>query len=262
MAGSRAKLPARELKDFLDEKANQYNRPSFIGTDPVQVPHEYSGKTDIEIAAFLTATLAWGRKATIISNARRLLAQMEGGPHDFIMLADREDLSRFLPFVHRTFNGRDCIYFLEALQGIYRDHGGLGTVFQDAFIRYGEIPRAMIHFRELFFRHASPGRTAKHVPDIQRNSSGKRLNLFLRWMVRRDARGVDFGLWERIPMAALYVPLDVHTGSVARKLGLLTRRQNDWKAVEELTARLRELDPADPVKYDYALFGLGSFEDF
>ena len=251
-----------DLKAFLDEKASLYNTRSFIASDPIQVPHRYSHPEDIEIAAFLTATLAWGRKASIIASANKLLSLMPGGPRQFISGAAEPDLERFLPFVHRTFNGFDCIYFMGSLRRIYDEHGGLGQVFQNAYEQSGDVSRAIVRFRELFFHHRDPGRTAKHVPDITRNSAGKRINMFLRWMVRRDRQGVDFGIWERIPMHALYVPLDVHSGTVARKLGLLTRKQDDWKAVVALTGRLREFDPDDPVRYDYALFGLGSFEQF
>ena len=262
MGGWNSEISRADLKTFLDEKAGLYNKTSFITSDPIQVPHQFSDPADIEIAAFLTATLSWGRKTTIIASARRLISLMGGGPHAFLMDTDKEDLARFLPFVHRTFNGIDCIYFLMALKRIYRDFGGLGQVFREGYAQYGDLAPAMIRFRELFFQQTDPGRTAKHVPDLQRNSAGKRINMFLRWMVRRDQNGVDFGIWNQIPMKALYIPLDVHSGSVARKLGLLSRKQNDWKAVAELTSNLREFDPDDPVRYDFALFGLGSFERF
>ena len=255
-------MERQAIKEFLDEKADLYNAVDFIGTDPIQVPHQYEDPADIEIAGFLTAILAWGKKTTIISKARELLSLMPGGPHAFIRDFNEEDLDRFLPFVHRTFNGMDCIYFLTALQHLYRYEGGLRSTFEEGYLLHGNLFGAIVRFREVFFRVADPGRTAKHIADPSRGSSGKRLNMYLRWMVRTDRRGVDFGLWKKIPMHALYVPLDVHTGSVARKLGLLNRRQNDWKAVEELTSRLREFDPDDPVRYDFALFGLGSFEQF
>ena len=251
-----------ELKSFLDEKADCYNTADFIGTDPIQVPHQFTKNADIEIAAFLTATLAWGQKTTIIRNATLLLSWMPGGPHEFILNAREEELTKFLPFVHRTFNGIDCIYFLKALGNIYRHHGGIGQLFESQYAQHGELFRSMVHFREVFFRAAFPARTAKHLANIENGAIGKRLNMFLRWMVRRDKKGVDFGIWEGIPMHALFIPLDVHSGTVARKLGLLERKQNDWRAVTELTGRLREFDPEDPVRYDFALFGLGSFEKF
>lgn len=250
------------LREFLDIKAETYNSREFISSDPIQVPHRFEQREDIEITAFLTATISWGQKRTIIDNAQKLISMMEGGPHEFLLHESEDDLGRFLPFVHRTFNGFDCIYFIRALGRIYRECGGLGRIFKEGFVKYGDLAPAIAAFREEFFRAGDPGKTARHLADISRNSAGKRINMFLRWMVRRDNRGVDFGLWDSIPMAALYVPLDVHTGSVARKLGLLRRRQDDWKAVEELTGRLREFDPDDPVRYDYALFGLGSFEKF
>lgn len=262
MAWSNLKIGFTELKSFLDEKADQFNAQDFIGTDPIQVPHQFSNPADIEISAFLTATIAWGQKPTIIRNAIKLMSWMPGGPYEFILNAEEEELTKFLPFVHRTFNGIDCIYFLKALRNIYRHHGGLRQLFESEYALHGDLFRSMVNFREVFFQTASPGRTAKHLANIDNGASGKRLNMFLRWMVRRDKKGVDFGIWEGIPMHALFIPLDVHTGTVARKIGLLKRKQNDWKAVTELTGRLREFDPEDPVRYDFALFGLGSFEKF
>ena len=250
-----------ELKAFLDEKASLYNSPGFIETDPIQVPHQFETPEDIEISAFLTATLAWGQKTTIIANARKLISWMPGGPYEFLMGTD-DNLARFLPFVHRTFNGLDCIYFLKALKYIYQFHGGLKGLFEQNYAIHGDLFQAMVSFRKTFFQVEDPGRTSKHLANLNNGSSGKRLNMFLRWMIRKDEAGVDFGLWTSIPMHALYLPLDVHTGNVARKLGLLERRQNDWKAVVEVTQRLQEFDSDDPVRYDYALFGLGSFEKF
>ena len=251
-----------ELKSFLDEKADQYNSVSFISTDPIQVPHQYKDPEDIEIAAFLTAILSWGQKATIISKSGELLSRMQGSPHEFIMEFREKQLNRFIPFVHRTFNGLDCIYFLRALQRVYRHHGGLQLVFEEGYKEHGDLFNAIVRFRKIFLQIADPGRTVKHLADPLKGSSAKRINMFLRWMIRSDKRGVDFGIWEGIPMSELYIPLDVHTGSVARKLGLLNRKQNDWKAVRELTEKLRQFDPEDPVRYDFALFGLGSFERF
>lgn len=258
----RSDIARSDLKAFLDEKADFYNSPAFIETDPIQVPHQFEKREDIEISAFLTAILSWGRKRTIISNANKLISWMPGGAHRFVMEHREEELERFIPFVHRTFNGMDCIYFLGALQNLYRDHGGLKGIFEEGYAVHGDLFQAVRSFREKFFQSGDPGRTAKHIADPGNGASAKRIHLFLRWMVRRDHKGVDFGLWEGIPMHALYIPLDVHTGNVARKLGLLHRKQNDWKAVVELTERLRELDPDDPVRYDFALFGLGSLEQF
>ncbi len=250
-----------ELKAFLDEKTEKYNRPAFIESDPVQVPRQFSRKENIEIAAFFTATISWGNRPAIIKNALRLMEWMDNSPYDFIMKSPATGFNVLNPFVHRTFNGGDCIYFARSLKNIYSNHGGLQQVFETGFQQEGSVKAALEYFHSVFFEF--PGeRTRKHVANVQRGASAKRLNMFLRWMVRNDHRGVDFGLWEGIPQSALMLPLDVHTGNVARKLGLLNRKQNDWKAVEEVTATLRKFDPADPVKYDFALFGLGIFEKF
>lgn len=251
-----------ELKEFLEEKYYHYNCERFIESDPIQIPKQFEDPKDIEIAGFLAATIAWGQRKTIISNMNKLLSQMENTPYDFIMQADEEDLNQFRDFKHRTFNGVDCIFFLQSLRNIYQNYGGLKNIFESGYRNYGSIASAIRAFRELFFELPYPERTKKHVADISKKSSAKRLNMFLRWMVRRDDRGIDFGLWDNILMKDLYIPLDIHSGNVARKLGLLKRKQNDWQAVEELTAKLKEFDPNDPVKYDYALFGLGVFEKF
>jgi len=249
------------LKEFLDEKAEKYNRPLFTETDPVQVPRQFIQKENIEIAAFLTATISWGSRPAIIKNALRLMALMNNRPYEFILNAAPSDFEALKPFVHRTFNGDDCIYFAQSLKNIYEKHGGLQPVFENGFKKGNSIKAALQHFHNLFFE--LPGeRTRKHVANVERGASAKRLNMLLRWMIRNDNKGVDFGLWQGIPTSALMLPLDVHTGNVARKLGLLTRKQNDWKAVEEVTETLRTFDPEDPVKYDFALFGLGIFEKF
>ena len=250
----------RELKQWLDDYYDYFNRRSFITSDPIQVPHQYEDPRDIEIAGFLTAILSWGQRTVIIRNATRMMESMPGGPYRFLIESNDDNLESFRQFKHRTFNGTDCVFFLRSLQNIYREHGGLGSVFQEGYSLYGNIPAAIRHFRNVFFSLPFPARTVKHIPDLDRNAAAKRINMFLRWMVRKDDRGVDFGLWERIPPAALYIPLDVHSGKVARELGLLTRRQNDWKAVNELTLRLRSFDRKDPVKYDFALFGISALE--
>lgn len=259
------KLQKKELKEFLDEKYDRYNRPDFIGTDPISIPHRYSKKEDIEIAGFLAATIAWGQRVTIINNANKLMRLMDEAPHEFIMNAKTRDLKRFEGFVHRTFNDVDIVFFIKALQNIYKTCGGLEQVFVPAIKDPGnETLQAITNFRNTFFSIDYPQRTSKHVSDPMQNSSAKRLCMYLRWMVRDDKRGVDLGIWKnkKLQAAHLMCPLDVHSGNVARKLGLLKRTQNDWKAVDELTAKLRELDPTDPVKYDFALFGLGAFEKF
>lgn len=255
-------VPEQELKEFLDFKYDQYNQPQFIETDPVSIPHRFGSPEDIEISGFLTATIAWGQRKAILKNALRLMQLMDNAPYQFITNAAEKDFQKASVFIHRTFNQQDTLYFFRALRYIYLDKGGLRTVFENAYSQYGDIKMCLAIFRDLFLSQHPAGRTGKHISDVNRGASAKRLNMFLRWMVRSDNRGVDFGLWKGIPASALYLPLDVHTGNVSRKLNLLQRKQNDWKAVEEVTSRLRTFDPGDPVKYDFALFGLGVFEKF
>jgi len=251
------------LFDFLETKAGQFNNTGFIGSDPVSIPHLFQKKEDIEIAAFFAATIAWGQRTTIIRNARRLMQLMDDSPYNFITEAEPSDLKSFSSFVHRTFNGNDVIFFIKSLQNIYKNHGGLEKVFTDAMTQDGsDAKNGLQNFRKVFFSIPFPAHTGRHVADVDAGSAAKRLNMFLRWMVRNDKRGVDFGIWKEIGMNKLYCPLDVHSAEVARKLGLLCRIQNDWKAVDELTAALRTFDAKDPVKYDFALFGLGVFEKF
>lgn len=251
------------LFDFLETKAGQYNNPEFIESDPISIPHLFSRKEDIEIAAFFAATISWGQRTTIIRNAQRLMQLMDNSPYDFIMGAESSDLTRFSSFVHRTYNGEDVLFFVHSLQNIYAHHGGLENVFIRALNSPGaDAKDGLQYFRQVFFSIPFPGRAGRHVADVTAGSAAKRLNLFLRWMVRSDKKNVDFGIWADFGMQKLYCPLDVHSGQVARKLGLLKRSQNDWKAVEELTAALRKFNVADPVRYDFALFGLGVFEKF
>jgi len=250
-----------ELKEFLDEKVLEYNQPKFIESDPIQIPHQFSLKEDIEIAGFLAATIAWGNRKMIIKNANRMMELLENTPHDFVMNYSEKELSNLENFVHRTYNGIDFTHFIRALSNIYKNHGGLETVFSK-FKEDVDNKQVIHHFKKVFFEIPHQKRTQKHVADPLKGSAAKRINMFLRWMVRNDNSGVDFGLWKQIPMSKLSCPLDVHSGNVARKLGLLTRKQNDWKALEELDTSLRILDKKDPVKYDFALFGLGVFENF
>ncbi|WGF92254.1 TIGR02757 family protein [Aequorivita marisscotiae] len=250
-----------ELKSFLDEKVRMYNNPNFIETDPIQIPHLFSKKEDIEIAGFLVATIAWGNRKSIINNGQRLMEMMEGAPFDFVMNFSEKEAASLSTFVHRTFNSYDLVYFLRALQNIYRNHGGLERVFAKN-AGADSMQAAIHHFKKTFFELPHATRTEKHVSDPLKNSAAKRINMFLRWMVRRDTAGVDFGIWKSIPPALLSCPLDVHSGNVARKLKLLTRKQNDAKSLLELDTNLRKMDAADPVKYDFALFGLGVFEGF
>lgn len=250
-----------DLKSFLDEKVEQYNGYAFIETDPIQIPKKFTSQKDIEIAGFLTATIAWGNRTAIIKNANKLMELMEFDPYNFVVNSSETEIDRLNDFVHRTFNGKDCTYFIRSLKNIYKNHIGLKSVFEKGFGEEHTIHSALTHFYHIFFEKEGE-RTRKHISNVQKGASGKRLNMFLRWMVRNDKNNVDFGIWDTIPQSKLMLPLDVHTANIGRKLGLLKRRSNDWKAVEELTSVLREFDPNDPIKYDFALFGLGAFEKF
>jgi uncharacterized protein (TIGR02757 family) len=247
------------LKEFLDEKVIRYNHPRFLEEDPIQVPHRFSRKGDIEISAFLTATIAWGNRKSIVRSADRMLKLMDMAPYEFVMNHREADLRGLYKFVHRTFNGEDFTYFIRSLNYLYSEEGGLEGVLTR---NTGEksTQRAISMLKKSFFTLPHPQRTLKHISDPAKGSAAKRLNMFLRWMVRDNTTGVDFGLWPSISPAVLSCPLDVHSGNVARSLGLLKRRQNDARAVMELDKELRSLDPEDPVKYDFALFGLGAFE--
>lgn len=249
------------LFDFLQEKANLYNRPEFIADDPIAVPHAFTQKQDIEIAGLFAAVIAWGQRKTILQNAARLMAMMDNAPHDFIINHAPTDLERFLDFVHRTFQPTDLLYFIAFLQQYYRTHESLETAFA-RHLRPGDptIEKALRGFHDDFFALPyAPERTRKHLATPQRGSTCKRLCMYLRWMVRRDNHGVDFGLWQHISPAQLVMPLDVHVERQARRLGLLERKQIDWKAALELTEALRALDPEDPVRFDFALFGMGVY---
>ncbi len=252
-----------DLKIFLDDCVEKYNQPNFLESDPICIPHRFSKKEDIEISAFWTAILAWGQRKTIINKASELFSLMDGAPHDFILNHQESERRPFLGFVHRTFQATDTLYFLEFFQWFYQNHKSL----EEAFLKKMQpndlhVGDGLAGFRELFFSLPdSPIRTRKHVPSPATKSSCKRLNMFLRWMVRSDDHGVDFGIWKNIKSSQLLVPLDVHVERHARRFGLLERTQTDWLAVLELTERLREFDREDPVKYDFALFGLGALDD-
>lgn len=255
-------MTQKELQEFLDAKVAQYNHPSFLASDPIQIPHTFNSKEDIEISAFLTATIAWGNRKSIIKNAFAMMQLLDNQPYEFIVNHVPSDLAKLEVFVHRTFNGVDLVYFVEALRNIYTNHGGLERVFA-THIESNSAQKSISEFKKVFFelpQHQQ--RTTKHISDPLKGSAAKRLNMFLRWMVRDASTGVDFGLWPTISPSQLSCPLDVHSGNVARKLGLLKRKQNDAKAVHELDTSLRRFDPNDPVKYDFALFGLGVFEKF
>ena len=250
------------LKDFLDSKVEQFNRPGFIELDPISIPHRYKKKQDIEIAGLIAAMLAWGQRKTIINKGKELLEMMENSPHEFLLYHKENDLKPFIKFKHRTFNTTDTLYFIDALRNIYRKHQSL----EEAFLvspTDDNVEKGLIHFHHLFFslEHA-PARTRKHISTPEKKSACKRLNMYLRWMVRQDNKGVDFGLWKKISSGQLICPLDLHVERVARKLKLLSGSQANWQTAIELTNNLKLLDPLDPVKYDFALFGLGIEEGF
>jgi uncharacterized protein (TIGR02757 family) len=255
-------IPACEIKLFLEEKYLQYNNPSFIVCDPISIPHGFSDSRDKEISGFLTAAIAWGRRDLILRSSRLMLDLMDKTPYEFIMSASENELFRLSGFVHRTFNGIDCVYFIKGLRHIYSNYNSMEEVLLQGMKEGGSLKEGLSFLRSVFFSLPHASRNEKHFANVVRGAAGKRLNMFLRWMVRKDNNGVDFGIWDKIDPAMLYIPLDLHSGNTARRLGLLTRKMNDWKAVEELTAYLREFDPADPVKYDFALFGLGVNEKF
>jgi uncharacterized protein (TIGR02757 family) len=260
----------RDLKDFLDLKAEQYNNPAFIENDPIVIPHQFTKKQDIEITGFWAAMLAWGQRKTIISKCRELIRLMDGAPYDFVVNHQDTDLKRFLGFKHRTFNDTDTLYFLEFFRQHYQKSDTLESAFVPAVTLSGvegrqpiRIEDALNHFRSYFFSLEDfPRRTIKHVSSPAQKSGCKRLNMFLRWMVRKDNKGVDFGIWNSLQPRDLICPMDVHVDRVARKLGLTTRTQVNWQTAVELTEKLREFDPNDPVKYDFALFGLGIEEKY
>lgn len=254
-------LTIKELKDFLDEKVAQYNNPTFIELDPISIPHRFTGKQDIEIAGFLAATIAWGNRTMILRNAKRMMDFMDDSPYDFVLNHNEKDLKRIKFVIHRTFNSEDFVYFIKALNHLYTKHNGLENIF-NSFRTKDSLQPAIHQFRRVFFELPHDKRIMKHISDPMQGSAAKKLNMYLRWMIRKDNAGVDFGVWKKIPQSILSCPLDVHSGNVARKLGLLKRKQNDAKAVAELDEVLRSLDEKDPVKYDFALFGLGAIEKF
>lgn len=287
----------QSLKDFLDSRVERYNRPEFIANDPVCIPHQFSLKQDIEIMGFWASILAWGQRKTIINKCRELIQLMDGAPYDFIVNHEESDLKRFLAFKHRTFNDTDTLYFIEFFKQHYQHSDTLESAFikpvqsifrgdfitddlsldeniemssapcylseMNAKLTESPVEAALNHFRNYFFSLADhPLRTKKHVSSPGQKSTCKRLNMFLRWMVRNDQHGVDFGIWHQLKPADLICPTDLHVERVARKLNLISRKQVDWLTAIELTENLKKFDPADPVKYDFALFGLGIEEQF
>ena len=247
-----------ELKDYLDFKADQYNNPNFIESDPIQIPHRYKIKEDIEISGFLASTIAWGNRKMIINSATKMMDAMGNNPYDFVMNATNNQIDAIDNIVHRTFNSEDFRYFIKSLRNIYEHHGGLQNVF--SVNNSINLQNRISEFKKIFFEIDHPLRTTKHISDPLKGSSSKRINMFLRWVSRKDTNGVDFGIWNTISPSELSCPLDVHSGNVARALGILNRKQNDQKALMELDEALRKFDQTDPVKYDFALFGLGVFE--
>ncbi|MBN3519618.1 TIGR02757 family protein [Algoriphagus lutimaris] len=254
----------QNLKEFLDEKVAQYNQPGFIVNDPVSIPHHYSKKEDIEITAFFAAILAWGQRKTIINKCRELFQMMDHAPHDFLINHEEQDLKPFLSFKHRTFNDIDTLYFIHFLSWFYKNHRSLEEAFLLGWHNGDHAMESVLRsFHEFFFHLPdAPQRTRKHIATPARKAACKRINMFLRWMVRKDSLGVDFGIWNQIQPSQLICPCDLHVDRVGRKLGLITRKQTDWLTALELTERLREFDANDPVKYDFALFGLGIEEKF
>lgn len=246
-----------EIRELLERLYDRYDRPEFIPDDPISVPHRYADRADREIAGFLAATIAWGNRKSIVRNGHRMMRCMDDAPADFVRNASDRELEALTGFVHRTFNGSDLRDFVLALRRMEQLYGGLGGFFETRYGATHDLPAVLAEFRREFFAAGHAPRCEKHLSSVVRGAACKRLCMFLRWMVRRDDRGVDFGEWTRIPTSALRIPLDVHVGDTARALGLLGRRQNDWRAVEELTAALREADADDPVRFDFALFGAG-----
>jgi uncharacterized protein (TIGR02757 family) len=253
-------MAPEDLKEYLDKKVDEYNRPFFINSDPVSIPHLFTKKQDIEIAGFFAAVFSWGNRTTIINKSKELMRLMENAPHDFCLDHSVKELKKLVSFKHRTFGTTDLLYFIEFFKTHYSKNKSLET----AFTAHGKtIEEILTGFHHYFFslEHV-PARTKKHIATPERKSSCKRLNMFLRWMVRKDDRGVDFGIWKNISTSQLICPIDLHVARVARRLGILKRKQTDWQAALELTEYLRTLDKNDPVKYDFALFGLGVTEKF
>ncbi len=246
-----------DLTSFLNKNVLRFNNRSFIANDPISIPHKFSRKEDIEIAGFLTALISWGNRPAILKSASNLMQLMGKHPFEFILSANDNELKQLTKFYYRTFNTSDLLFLVEAMKRIYLEKGGIEAIANESFKQTGSVKGMITGLREEILKAPHLPRSEKHLANPMKGSAAKRINMFLRWMVRDDDNGVDFGLWKRIPASALMIPLDIHSGRIARQLGLLQRKQNDWKAVEELTSNLRKLDPDDPIKYDYALFGIG-----
>ena len=250
-------MEKEELRDLLEHLHDNYNRPEFIEPDPISIPHSFSDKADREISGFLAATIAWGNRKAIVKSARRMMQYMDYAPADFVNNASDKDLVTLQSYVHRTFNGQDFTDFVLGIRHITTHWGGIGDFFEKNYAQTQDMTRVISLFRKEFFACDHNPHCEKHLSSIDKGAACKRINMYLRWFVRHDNRGVDFGLWKTIPMSALYLPLDVHVGNMGRALGLLSRKQSDWKATEEITCSLREFNADDPVRYDYSLFGAG-----
>lgn len=250
-------MSREEMRELLERLHDRYNNESFIEADPISVPHSFTRPVDREIAGFLAATIAWGNRRAIVQSAHRMVRYMDNAPEDFVRNATEADMEYLRTYVHRTFNGVDFQDFVRGLRHIITEWGSVGNYFETRYEEHGDLRSVFSDFRRDFFAVEHDAHCEKHLSSIDKGAACKRLCMYLRWFVRHDDRGVDFGMWRRIPMSALYMPLDIHTGRMGRNLGLLNRKQSDWKAVEELTASLRELCADDPVRYDYSLFGLG-----
>lgn len=250
-------MQREELRDLLEHLHDKYNRAEFIEPDPISIPHSFSDRHDREIAGFLAAAIAWGNRKAIVKSARRMMEYMDNAPADFVQNASESELKHLQTYVHRTFNGQDFTDFVLGMRHIMQRWGGIGEFFESQYEATEDIAKVLSLFRKEFFSAPHNPHSEKHLSSIDKGAACKRLNMYIRWFVRRDNRGVDFGLWQKIPMSALYLPLDVHTGNMGRALGLLHRKQSDWKATIEITSALKEFDAADPVRYDFALFGAG-----
>ena len=250
-------MSREEMRELLERLHDRYNNESFIEADPISVPHSFTRPVDREIAGFLAATIAWGTRRAIVQSAHRMMRYMDNAPEDFVRNATETDMEYLRTYVHRTFNGVDFQDFVRGLRHIITEWGSVGNYFETRYEEHGDLRPVFSDFRRDFFAVEHDTHCEKHLSSIDKGAACKRLCMYLRWFVRHDDRGVDFGMWRRIPMSALYMPLDIHTGRMGRNLGLLNRKQSDWKAVEELTASLRKLSADDPVRYDYSLFGLG-----
>ena len=250
-------LSREELHELLEQLHDRYNRPEFIENDPISVPHSFTSRDDREVAGLLASTIAWGNRKAIVKSAHRMMQYMDNAPADFVRNASERELALLGSYVHRTFNGQDFQDFVRGVRGMFARFGGIGSFVEDRYEATGSMAQVLSDFRREFFACDHNPHSEKHLSSIDKGAACKRLNMYFRWFVRRDERGVDFGEWRRVPMSALYLPLDVHTGNMGRALGLLRRKQSDWKATEEITASLREFDAEDPTRYDFSLFGAG-----